>query len=752
MEGINRFRNVYLRGKASFLSAVILMVILTPLVKASDYSVIQAYGSDTIAGYSTILSTSKITPNSDVVIIVKKPDGSLVNVPSRTDAKGIAKVDLYDYHTRKAGLYEVAAYAKGQPESGATSFFRVYPDEISVNNSTIVARSTVALADGSDPVYLSVSLMDQYGNAFEGHNIKVISSRQEDSIKSSNFLTDSNGSANFIISSDKAGLSVFSAIDLTSGIVLESRAQVAFLDEKSYINEAGGDLMSLIPVASAISAGPLNHFSVSDLPSSIQPNQNISFRVTAQDQNNLTVENYTGTVRFSVEGANSENVTLPEDYIFKAEDLGTHEFSLGLKFTTTGTYTVVVTDTSNLLIKGEKSVIVGSGQGSQQPGGQSGLQPSILSPVAGSYSNNVQNVSGSAPAGSKIKVFDNDMEIGSVQVGSSGSFTYQTSPLIDGEHKLYVVTVDSNNTVLQTSATIIFKIDTTPPIVDEVTIEPMTGISIGEIMNVSVLSEIKLSQAALIFDSEIFELSPSLGQDGVYVATLKAPEDPGVYPLDILVVDELGNEATYKEKALVTISADGSAVVTQESAEVPLEETTTGTFAPQDYLPSAGIPPSQVFGLIAFGSDKRVTMVWEAANDDGTIDHYKVYYGLDPANLDMSVDTIDASTTWYVPGLVNGKEYFFAVAAVDDEGLEGENLSDFVNAIPFQLEVQTALPYRPESELGAFGGDAYLRGAAIGQMPPEMVRNGPEMLWLFVGTGGIGALVRKLSKRKRLLK
>jgi len=739
----------YFSGKcnAFFVLTIMLLALVSPLALAMEYSVLQVYGTDTIAGYSTVLSTSKYLPNSDFVINVKKPDGSFVNILSKTDVNGVGKVELLDYHTRKAGLYEVSGYVKGESISGSSSFFRVYPDAISLENSTVVAQTTVVRANGDDPVNLVVTIKDQYGNVFDGHDVKVISSRQEDLLEVGNSMTDVHGNASFMASSSIPGLSVFSAIDLTSGVVLSARAQVAFSDGSSYLNYAGGDLMSFIPIASAQGAGPLHHFAVSDLPSSIQPNQNISFKIIAQDKDNLTVENYTGTARFSVEGSNTENVTLPEDYIFKAEDLGVHAFSLGLKFTTSGTYTVVATDTANLLIKGEKSVVVGNGFGSGSL--PSGVQPSILTPLAGSYSNNVQNISGSASPGSIIKVFDNDVSLGSVQVGSGGSFSFQTAALSDGEHSLHLVTVDSNGTSLATSPTVLFVIDTSAPVVDEVTIDPMSGISTGEIMNVSVLSEKGLSQAALIFNSEIFELSPSLGQDFVYVASLQAPAESGVYSLDILVVDELGNEATYKEKAFVTVSNDGTALVTQDSAA----GTTPGdSFTLQEFLPSAGQPPSQVFGLIAFGSDQRVTLVWEAANDDGVIDHYKVHYGLDPVNLSESVDTIDASTTWYVPGLVNGKEYFFAVAAVDDEGLESENLSDYVNAIPFMLEVQSALPGRPDTALGAFGGDAYLRGAAASQIPPEMANNGPEMLWLLVGTGGLFELARKLSRRKRLSK
>lgn len=751
-------------GAVLALGALLLLSAL-PVVRAAGYnSALQAYGNDTVAGFGALLSTSKTTPHRDVVLVVQKPNGSQVKIPATTNEQGVARLDLYNYHTRRAGTYSVMAYPKGLEAQGPVSYFEVYADEVSPAKSDVVAQSTVGRATGSDAVTILVTLRDKYGNPLAGRAVNVISSRPDDNVKTAgNGVTDQNGTASFYVSSFSPGVSVYSAFDTTSGAVLSSRAQVAFLSGNSYIADAGGDFDGFIPVASAQDAGPLHHFDISGLPDSIQPNQSVNFRVTAQDQNDITVENYTGTVRFSAEGQNSANVTFPEDYTFKAEDLGEHEFSLGLNFTSAGTYTVVVTDTNNTLIRGEETVTVGgTAEQSQAPSGQSSSQkPSIVTPVEGTYSQNTQTISGSAPSGTTVKIFDNDQEIGTVQVGSGGSYSYQTAPLADGEHSLYAVTTDAGGTVLQTSDTVNIVIDTTPPAVDEVTIEPTSGIKTGDVMTVNVLSEAGLSEAALIFNADIFELSPSLGQDGMYVASLQAPANPGEYPLDILLVDELGNEATYKDEAIITITADGTGTVTQQTQEQDGQpagetqetmapgQTQETTEAPEQVAPPAGDPPSQVFGVIGFGSDQRVTLVWEAATDDGTIDHYNIYYGLDPANLTESVETADAATTWYVPGLENGKEYFFAVTAVDNDGNESAEWSELVNAIPFQLEVEAQVPERPETQLGALGTDAVLRGASAEEVPPEMVENGPELLWLLFGSGAASGVAHRLSRRKK---
>jgi hypothetical protein len=725
--------------KISSIAALFLLAtaMLTQSVTAfaAAFDSLQGYGVDTIAGYSTLLRSSKTYPNRDITFEVTKPDSALVSISAKTDLSGVASLTLYDYHTRKAGQYSVAARFSDSAVTGITTNFRVYPDEVSVTKSSVTAGSGIAKAGGEDAVNVEVTLLDQYANPFEGHLVNLVSSRAVDSVvaEDGSPITDENGSVTFKVSSPETGVSVYSAIDATSGIVLSTRAQVGYMGGAGSIPDAGGDLSLYIPVAKAADAGPLNHFEIADLPVSIQPGANVSFRVTAQDGSNITVQNYTGSIHFSVEGSSSGNVTLPEDYTFKAEDLGTHLFSLGLSFTTAGTYKLVVTDTDNTLIKGEKSVTAGSGGGSTQQT-QGSEKPTLTMPAEGTYSENVQTVSGSAAAGTTVKIYDNDQEIGSVQAGSDGKFSYQTAAMADGIHSIYVVSLDSSQQVKGTSYTIEITIDTTAPAVDEITFDPTSGIVPGTIITLTVKSDENLPQAAIIFNGDITNMNPSQGQPGTYIAQITAPQNAGAYPVDVVLYDQVGNEGTYTAQATITVSAEGGAVTTQESQGSTQE--TQQPVAPENQ------PPSQVFGLIAYGSDTKVTLVWEAANDDVNVNHYRVFYGLDPANLDKVVDTKSAATTWYVPALENGKEYYFSVAAVDDLGVESVNKSEVVSGIPFALEVGAELPDRSSEVLG-------LHGAAIeGIVPPEMTKNGPEVLWLLAGTGIFSGLARKFQKRR----
>jgi hypothetical protein len=142
--------------------------------------------------------------------------------------------------------------------------------------------------------------------------------------------------------------------------------------------------------------------------------------------------------------------------------------------------------------------------------------------------------------------------------------------------------------------------------------------------------------------------------------------------------------------------------------------------------------------LIGYGSDKRITLVWDAATDDKQVKNYKIYYSQDVKDLSQNVMTTDASTTWYVPNLEDGKEYFFAVTAIDNEGNESAAKSEIVSAIPFMLEVKNALSTGPAQTIASTDLP----------FPTNAPKTGPEVEFLFFGSAAVSGLLRLLKKRK----
>ncbi|MBD3328386.1 hypothetical protein GF340_03720 [Candidatus Peregrinibacteria bacterium] len=755
-------KNKIITGLVLSVFSLIVFIGSNSVAMAEQSSKLYAYGTDTIAGYSALLSTSKGIANKDVEFKVVKPDGVIVRIPTVTNLQGIAKADLYDYHTRRSGIYQIGAYYKGQPEVTNTTF-TVYPDKLSLSKSEISSSKRVA-AINDDSVYISVALKDKYGNPMEGHGVNLISSRTADSIRNTaeNKLTNQNGVINFEIKSPDQGTSVFSVVDISTGAVLDKRIEIAFMESLEYLDGIGGDF-NIIPVAHAQDAGPLSSFEITTNPSEILPNKVSSITVTAKDADGATVENYTGEVHFSVTGENSINVTLPEDYEFEAEDLGQHTFSQVLKFPTEGSYKLTVTDLQSLndAIDGnevESTIDIEVGtlfdtptQSSDNAQNESSA-PVLLTPVAGTYSQNVQNITGNALPGANLRIFDNDQEIGNTQATLEGKFNYQTSPLQDGTHEIYVVTVDNEGVVSATSSTISITIDTTAPIVEDAQLTPSGQISAGEVVDVKIISEENLSEAALIVNQDISVLTASATDPAAYIATLQAPENAGEYSIDVLLADELGNESTYQDVAtlFVDVAPDENETPDQDQ-DIPDEDDNEGVEGVENNSSDVfGIPPSDVFGLVSYSSNERVTLVWQEASDDGSIANYKIYFGIDPNSLDQEVMTNDDSTTWYIPGLTNGMEYYFAVTAIDNEGLESEELSEVVSDIPFQLESEAEVEERPDTPIGNVDNEVFLRGAAFEErVPNRNTESGPGLFTLIAGTGIASFAARKLSRKKK---
>jgi hypothetical protein len=110
------------------------------------------------------------------------------------------------------------------------------------------------------------------------------------------------------------------------------------------------------PVVSV--TAPSVHLAVSGLPSTVAAGAANSFSVSARDSKNNVVTKYVGTIHLS---SNDPGATLPADYTFSAGDSGTHTFTAGATFVTTGSRTLTATDTSNGAINGSQTITVGPG-------------------------------------------------------------------------------------------------------------------------------------------------------------------------------------------------------------------------------------------------------------------------------------------------------------------------------------------------------------------------------------------------------
>jgi hypothetical protein len=110
------------------------------------------------------------------------------------------------------------------------------------------------------------------------------------------------------------------------------------------------------PVVSV--TAPSVHLAVSGLPNTVAAGASNSFTVSARDSKNNVVTKYLGTVHLT---SSDPVATLPADYTFTAGDVGTHTFTPGATFVSTGSRTLTATDTTNAAINGSQTVTVGPG-------------------------------------------------------------------------------------------------------------------------------------------------------------------------------------------------------------------------------------------------------------------------------------------------------------------------------------------------------------------------------------------------------
>jgi hypothetical protein len=692
------------------LIAIILGFVLTGATSyASDFesfdnfnAKISASGTDTVAGYSTVLKSSDVPQGTTVVFKVEKADGNVFEMPVLAKVNGFVEAMLPDFHTRVAGDYKVYAKPQGG-EYGGSSSFKVLSGDLSETSSSVSPTEQVVRI-GRDPGEIEVALKDVYGNPISGHMVELISSRAADSISIDDNVSDDDGLVVFTLNSTESGVSTYSIYDLTSGKVLSTRGKVAYFNSNE---ELFSNTQAYICHAAGSASGPIAYFEIDDMPESVSIGQSLSFTLKALDEANQPVVDYTGTVKFSVASGNSSAVNLPSNYTFVPQDLGVHTFALAANFNSSGMYVVKAEDAASPAVFGTVSVnVVSSSSGASSI--------SVTNPTAGTYSNNVQVISGKATPGAKIVVYDNSLEIGNATADTGGNFQFTSGILVDGPHELFTAIVNGAGVITSSSSKVIITIDTTKPKLEKIEIAPASGLQAGGQVEVKINSETDLSQALVEVNGNVYE-SEDLGS-GLYRSTFKAPQLAGTYPVKITLVDKVGNTEITSNAGSMAVGTGG--VSTGNS---------TGVGAAGSSASGAGV--GDVSALAAYAQDHKVVLNWGAPKSGNPVQFYRVYYGLSANQLSFAVDTWTPTTTWYIPDLKNGVEYFFAVAAVDNSGNISAHLSNIVSAVPGSV----ITPVPPEVQKGMTGA------VQLQQMTSDVSQTGPEILYivLFALMGGL---------------
>ncbi len=682
--------------KSIALALAIASQAFAPVAFASFLNV-RAYGTDTVAGYASMLKSSLLSPAKDIVFVVEKPDYSVVRVPAQADLEGIAVADLYGHQTKLAGVYKVALYYSGTSDASPQNTFVVYTDQVSKTQSGVSSTTQMVEADGESRSFVTVTLYDAYRNPIKDHQVKLISSRPEDNITAINTgITDASGRASFKVTSKYSGISIFTAMDASANTILQDREEVVFYAPTP--KAVGGNFFStsalsadIIGAANAqeVLPGPVNHFDIEDIPSTIKVNTDQTLTIVARDKDGNIAKNYSGTVLIST--PDDENAVLPNngEYTFKEADQGRFTFNLAIRFSQVGNQFIQILDKDDWKKSGEKEFEVVPQQAITVPDASSSFR--IKSPTdGGQFGSNLVVITGQGDPNINIKIFDDDVKIGDSETDSDGFFTFQAKNLSAGSHTFYVM---SDGGLVSRSVTI--NVDTLPPILNSISITPDGVVKPGQILKVVVSSEPNLDEIKVRIQGFERDLLPEAGQSGTYAASITAPASTGSYPLDVILADELANRSELRAQKTILVEAEAAV------------------------MPPAVVNPEGIAG------DSEVLLTWDAVAGHSTgIASYKVSYGTSHESLNQMAQTDGSATSFKITGLINGTQYFFAVKAVDAKNLESSEASVVIAVTPVSSEAGEGL-----IDLEGLQPSATETGTTVSgiTMPPASLYNNPVM-------------------------
>ncbi len=610
---------MYTHIKQLVRTAALIGVIVPPTALAA---MMLQLPTDAIVGLGFDLLVHGAQSKSAVAIQMQTPDGGNVGLRGIANDAGDVTLPVKGSTTERAGTYKFIS------EDGTTADLDVLPDAIDPVLSEINVWTPRIKNDGADGASVTVTLRDQYGNPLQGRIATLVSGRSDDDISAETNQTDENGDQHFAVRTFEPGTISLRAIDLLSGIPLADAATIRSGDTPAI----GGRDDEDVPVSRMSNGNRFFYAQVSsfdvidgfviDAPSTLPLDEEAELiTIRAVDKNGESIENYAGTVIFS---STDPNATLPNfgKYTFKPRDLGKKNFPIVLKFKSPGPQTFRVEDQNDRTIFGDVTLTVIGNTSTPTTG-----SITITSPIDGGTVNGTSvTIEGTGPTFTNVVVLGGAIDTpGSTD--ANGRFSI-TVPL-RSDQRDYTMRVQDEDKRYD-SGPILLRLDAEPPSIASITFKPEQPKE-GEKTLVVVKSEPTLSSAVLTITQKDTNAVQNITLTetsiaGTYQAFFTAPQ-PDDYQPRLLVTDVAGNTAELQ--TTITIGSPALATVGNVTAE------------------------PRVNG---------VSVRWKEIEEGA--DKYRVYVGENPASFGYFLDTEKSANNATIAGLTPGKQYYFAVTAL----------------------------------------------------------------------------------------
>ncbi|MSR86966.1 hypothetical protein EXS70_02215 [Candidatus Peribacteria bacterium] len=609
--------------------------------------------TDTVAGLGTSIEIQGSVPSTTIDVHLVSASGEDTVLPTQTDTRGSANAPIPERLTAEAGTYRVFAIL-GMRKITNDATFEVLHDRMDPAQSTITVSDSTLLADGRSSVTVTVTLRDAQRNPLAGRPVQLVGSRTQDTITplADSRETDRAGRMQFGIQTDMGGAITFRAMDLLSGTMLDSVANVTAQGNRS----VGGFETNTLR-AQVGGSDVLDHFEVIVSTPEAKVKDVIPLvTIEATDANGNIVESFTGTVRITTPSDPSS--TLPGlfsdhgEVTFTGKNRGVVTIPWAVSFSRSGDHEIDVSDASNQ-IHGKTVVHVSGGDIPDN------RRIRLESPQDGDAVNTLEIF---------VKGRDKNLALRNLHVFAADGATLPealtsgpVSAIGDADDSgAFAFTVklpDSKDIVLQ--------------------VQDDTGQYDSGIIHLTL--DTKGPSLQYSFDPE----KPEEG----HVATLTVKSEPGLPEVSFTIKQQTitlteSDPGTYTVLFLAPSSGDSSFRLSGRDPAGNISDV-NGT------LGVSGPDLPQVQNVTAEPRARGILLAWDMV-PDSSLTAYRIEAGTSPGRVDVTLDAPTTEGSAAVMGLKSGTDYFVTVSAVRGDDVGPKSNVVLARTLGMELQVTPA--------------------------------------------------------------
>lgn len=311
----------------------------------------------------------------------------------------------------------------------------------------------------------------------------------------------------------------------------------------------------------------IDRFEVDVTPKQAKVGDTVDLTIKALDATGNVAKDYVGDILiFSDTDLKAEFpwVLAENTYKFKASDQGLVKFENAVKFTKTGKQVINVYDSMNEDIFWVGEVTISTTDVATSAASE---EISIASPSNGTtIGANSVKVNGKASKNHKIKVTLNAGKVFETISNGEGIFDIEVTGLVDGQNSLQAEIFDATGKSIGKSQEVVVSVDSLTPSIQSIKTNPENTVEAESVFEIEIVSTPGLKEVKVILDD--FAQTLKEGKSGTYTGSLTAPKTEGNYKIDVVLINEIGNETEVKAAKEILVNP----VTQNAAAEVSCED------------------------------------------------------------------------------------------------------------------------------------------------------------------------------------